>query len=152
MIVTDFLVQQWWLVVVVVGSLCPLLIRFAREGIIPVLRTLDRRWIFLMMFWAILVPIYFIGVTGKTFPEVPSALSQATFDEIERLSPGDPVLMAWDFDPSSAGELTPMATAFVKHAAAKKLKMYFMTTWPGGPQMIEQSINTVLRADYPEMV
>jgi len=150
--VADFVVQQWWLVVLVIGSLLPLAVRFAREGVLPVLRDLDRRWIFLMMLWAILVPIYFIGVTGRTFPEVPSALSQAAFDEIEQLSPGDPVLMAWDFEPSSAGELTPMATAFAKHCAAKKLKMYFMTTWPAGPQMIEETIEKVLKADYPEMV
>ncbi len=37
------------------------------------------------MFWSVLLPIYFIGVTGRTFPEVPSALAHATFDEIDRL-------------------------------------------------------------------
>jgi hypothetical protein len=45
-----------------------------------------------------------------------------------------------------------MATAFVKHAAAKKLKMYFMALWPVGPQMIDDAINRVLKTDYPELV
>jgi hypothetical protein len=104
------------------------------------------------MLWAVLVPIYFIGLTGLTFPEVPGELAQATFNEIERLQEGDPILLSFDFDPASEGELGPMATAFVKHAAAKKLKMYFMALWPVGPQMIDDAINDVIRSDYPEMV
>jgi hypothetical protein len=82
---------------------------------------------------------------------VPGALSQATFDEIERLSPGDPVLMAFDYDPPSEGELTPMATAFVRHAAEKRLRMYFMALWPLGAQMIDNVIERVLRPDFPQL-
>jgi hypothetical protein len=126
--------------------------RFASGGVLETLRTLDRRWIFLLLLWAVLVPIYFIGVTGRTFPEVPSVLAQATFDEIDRLSPGDSVLLAFDYDPASEGELGPMATAFVRHAAEKKLRMYFMTLWPIGPQMIDSTIAKVITADFPDLV
>lgn len=148
----EFLVDQWWLVAVIVASLVPLARRFASGGLMPTLRTLDRRWIFLLLTWAVLVPIYFIGVTGQTFPEVPGALAQATFDEIERLEPGDPVLLAFDYDPPSEGELGPMATAFVKHAAEKGLRMYFLALWPLGAQMIDDTINRVIVADFPELV
>src|SRR5262245_4760042 len=149
---TDFLLNQWWLVLVVVASFVPLLLKVIREGLSRTLNELDRRWVFLMMMWAVLVPIYFIGVTGKTFPEVPSALSQAVFDEIEKLNPGDPVLLSFDFDPASAGELMPMATAFVKHTAEKKLKLYFMALWPVGAQMVDNTIDKVIKTDFPEMV
>jgi hypothetical protein len=104
------------------------------------------------MFWSVLLPIYYIGVTGHTFPEVPSALARATFDEIERLNEGDPILLAFDYDPGSEGELGPMATAFVKHAAAKGLKMYFTALWPVGAQMVDNTIDKVIRADYPRLV
>ncbi|PYR36563.1 MAG: hypothetical protein DMF90_09700, partial [Acidobacteria bacterium] len=90
--------------------------------------------------------------TGQTFPEVPSALAKATFDQIERLQEGDPVLMAFDYDPASEGELGPMGTAFTKHAASKKLKMYFMTLVPVGPQMIDNNIDKVIKADFPTLV
>ena len=113
----DFITQQWWLLVVIVASLAPLVARFVSKGVLSTLRTLDRRWIFLLMAWAVLVPIYYIGVTGQTFPEVPSALARATFDEIEKLREGDPILLSFDYDPGTEGELSPMATAFVKHAA-----------------------------------
>jgi hypothetical protein len=147
----DFVIHQWWLVAAVIASLIPLIAKFVKGGVLATLRTLDRRWIFLLMLWAVLVPIYFIGVTGHTFPEIPSALSQATFDEIERLNPGDPVLLSFDFDPASQGELAPMATAFVRHGAEKKLKLYFMALWPVGPQMIDNAIDKVL-TDFPQMV
>jgi hypothetical protein len=112
------------------------------------LTTIDRRWIFLLMALAVAVPI----LAQVQFPEIPTKLAQDTFDEIERLEEGDRVLMAFDFDPASEGELGPMATAFVRHAAEKKLRMYFLALWPVGPQMIDEAINKVIRADFPHLV
>lgn len=112
------------------------------------LRHLDRRWIFLMMGLAVAIPI----LLQLEFPEKPSKLAQDTFDEINALKPGDKVLMAWDFDPSTQGELGPMATAFALQCCEKKLKLYFITLLPVGPQMIEQTINNVIRKDFPDMV
>ena len=88
----EFLRDQWWVVAIFIATLAPLVRRFASVGAMETLRTLDRRWIFLLMLWSVLFPIYFIGVTGRTFPEVPGALAQATFDEIDRLAPGQYVL------------------------------------------------------------
>jgi hypothetical protein len=147
-----FLITQWWLVALLIGSFAPLALAVARQGILSTLRTLDRRWVFLMMLWAVLMPIYFIGVTGRTFPEVPSALAHATFDEIDRLSPGDPILLAFDYEPGTEGELGPMATAFTKHAASKRLRMYFITLVPLGAQMIDDVVRKVITADYPHLV
>ena len=45
-----------------------------------------------------------------------------------------------------------MATAFVRHCCEKKLKIYFIALWPVGPQMIDDSINKVIKTDFPEMV
>jgi hypothetical protein len=150
--VSDFIREHWWLPAVVIASLAPLAWKFITQGFLSTLRSLDRRWIFLLMFWAVLVPIYYVSVTGHTFPEIPSALAQATFDEIENLKEGDPVLLSFDYDPASEGELQPMATAFVKHAAEKKLKMYFMALWPVGAQMADATIDNVIKADFPQMV
>jgi len=112
------------------------------------LQNLDRRWIYLLMGLSIAIPI----LIQLQFPEKPLALSQAVFDEIEKLPPGSPVLMAWDFDPSGEGELKPMATAFVRHCCERRLKMYFVTLWPAGPQMIDDSIREVIQQDFPDLV
>lgn len=114
---------------------------------IDFLNNLDRRWIFLAMGLSVLIPI----LLKTEFPETATAQSQAVFDEVEKLKPGDKVLMAWDWDPASAGELEPMATAFALHCASKKLKLYFMAIYPLGSQMSENTINDVIKVDFPDM-
>ena len=115
---------------------------------IETLQNLDRRWIFLMMAIAVAVPILF----GLQFPEQPSQLAEDVFEQIEDLKAGDKVLMAWDYEPSTEGELDPMATAFARHCCEKKVKMYFITLVPVGPQMIDRTFDKVILADFPELV
>ncbi len=112
---------------------------------------LDRRWIFLLMLLSVAIPVFVIGKTKRTFPEKALPLATAVFDEIEKLEEGDRVLLAFDFDPGSEGELGPMATAFARHCCEKKLKMYFMALWPVGVQMIDDNIRKVIEPDFPEM-
>jgi len=109
---------------------------------------LDRRWVFLLMLVAVAVPI----LLELRFPEKPTPLVQATFDEIEKLPEGSKVLLVWDWDPASEGELAPMATAFTLHCCAKKHKMVFMALWPLGPQMIDDTVERVIKADFPHLV
>jgi len=111
-------------------------------------KNLDRRWIFLLMFLSVAPPFLY----EKQFPEKPSGLAAAVFEEMEALDEGDRVLLAFDFDPASEGELGPMATAFVRHCCEKKLRMYFMALWPVGEQMITDNITKVIRADFPHLV
>jgi hypothetical protein len=110
------------------------------------LKNLDRRWVFLLMAIAVSLPI----LLQLSFPEKVSKLSRDAFAEVEKLKPGDKVMLSLDFDPSSAGELTPMATAFTYHCAKRGAKIYYMALWPVGPQMIEESITKVIKADFPD--
>lgn len=111
-----------------------------------ILRTLDRRWVFLLMFLAIATPI----LLRVTFPEKPSNMVNDVFAAIDRLPEGSKVLMAWDFDPGSRGELEPMASAFTRHCAEKKLKMYYMALWPLAVPMIQDSVR-ILEKEYPNL-
>ena len=112
------------------------------------LANLDRRWIFLLMGLSVGIPV----LLELKFPEKPTQLAQNVFDEIDKLTPGDKVMLAFDFDPSSEGELGPMATAFVRHCCEKRLKMYFLALWPVGPQMINENIDKVIKADFPRLI
>jgi len=109
------------------------------------LSQLDRRWIFLLMFLAVGVPI----LVGLTLPESPSDMVRNVYDAIENLPEGSNVLLSFDFDPASSGELEPMAAAFTRHCAERHHKLYFMTLWSPGVPMVQNHIET-LREEYPD--
>jgi len=109
---------------------------------------LDRRWIFLMMLLAVAIPI----LCQWRFPETPTPLVRDTFHAVDDLPEGSDILLAWDYDPASEGELGPMATAFARHCCEKKHKMYFIALWPVGPQLIDDTINRVIKSDFPHLV
>lgn len=112
------------------------------------LKNLDRRYIFLLMLLAVGIPILF----QVQFPEKPSGIARDVFNEVEQLKEGDKVLLAFDFDPASEGELAPMATSFVRHCCEKKVKLYFLALWPVGPQMVDDTIDRVIKKDFPQLV
>ena len=101
-----------------------------------------------LMALAVAVPI----LLQFTPPEKATPIVRDAFETIEALDEGDRVYMAFDFDPASAGELQPMATAFVRHACEKKLKIYFTALWPVGPQFIKNAERDVISRDFPDMV
>ncbi len=110
---------------------------------------IDRRWIFLAMFAAVAAPILWVGVTGKTFPEAPTPAVQGAFDAVESLPSGARVLVSMDFDPASAGELQPMATAIVRHCVLRGHRICAMTLWPAGGPIIDGTMQDVL-GDRPD--
>jgi len=112
------------------------------------LQTLDRRWIFLAMGLAVALPILF----EARFPEKATAIAERAFKTVNDLPDGSRVLLAFDFDPASEPELGPMATSLVRHCAMRGYKMYFITLWPFGPQMIADKLREVVRADFPQLV
>ncbi len=112
---------------------------------IKFLSNLDRRWIFLVMAVSVMTPI----ACRMQFPESPGPLAQKVFDKIEALPNGSKILFAFDYDPGSAPELQPMATAMVWHAATKGHKLYFMALWPLGANMIKDTVDQVLKKEFP---
>lgn len=110
------------------------------------LRNLDRRWIFLLMAVAILVPM----LAQFRAPERVGPLTQRVFDKIESLPPESPILFAFDYDPGSEPELGPMATALLWHAARKGHKLYCLALWPVGAEMCDDTIEAVLKVDFSD--
>lgn len=109
------------------------------------LAQLDRRWIFLLVLIAVSVPL----LLGLRFPERPSGMVRNVFQQVEGLEDGSVVLMAFDYDPPSQGELRPMAAAFTRHCAEKRHKMIFLTLWPQGTPMIQDNVE-ILKQEYPD--
>jgi len=99
------------------------------------------------MFLAIAIPI----LARLVFPEVVSKQAKMVFDAIDDLPDGSNVLLSYDFDPASQGELLPMAQAFTRHCSIKGHKQYYMALWPLGSPMVDLSIDTI-EDEYPDMV
>ena len=112
-----------------------------------ILKNLDRRWIFLAMFLGVAIPI----LARLVFPEEVSKQSKMVFDAVDELPDGSNILLSYDFDPASQGELLPMAQAFTRHCSIKGHKQYYMALWPLGSPMVDLSIVTI-NEEYPDMV
>lgn len=108
------------------------------------LDTLDRRWIFLAIALSVIIPL----IRKSVFPEKASPLVQSVFDYIEELPADSKVLLSCDYDPGSAPELQPMATAVARHLCERKHKIYFMALWPVGPEMVNRTVRDVIEI-YP---
>jgi len=92
----------------------------------------DRRIIFLLVFLGALIPIIRpIGLGVQISPPV-----EAVFDAVERLRPGDAILLSFDYGPSDGPELDPMANAILRHCHKKGVKVVGISLFPlGGVDM-----------------
>lgn len=105
-------------------------------GWLGVLERFDRRWIFLFMALAVVVPLYFpIGLPIK-----PSAMTRAAYAPIEDLKAGDVVLISLDCDPASTPELEPFYRAAVLQLKRRDVRIVFVTLWYAAPPLIERWI------------
>lgn len=105
-----------------------------------------RRMIFSLMFFAVALPILF----PVRFADRQSEMTRRAFDAIEALPEGSKVLVSFDFDPSSEGELQPMANSFLHHLASRRHKLYFLALWPLGEAKARETIEKVLRRHHPD--
>ncbi len=113
---------------------------------LSLLERIDRRVIFLLMGLAVSIPILFpLPLDYK-----PSRLAQSVFDAIDQLPEGSRVCISYDYDPASAGELQPMATAMLYQAAMKKHKIFFMALWGPGKTLGSEGVQQILLKYRPE--
>ena len=114
-----------------------------RRGITSAIRSLaesagrvDRRIIFLFIAFAVALPLLFpLNLMVRVSRE-----ARAYFDEIERLQPGDAILVSIDYEPDTMAELDPMTLATLRHAFRKDLKVLVLTNYAGGVGIAERML------------
>jgi hypothetical protein len=112
------------------------------QNILKKLEHLDKRWVFLLVALAVLIPLI---VPVRT----PMTVSQTTkdyYEQIEKLPAGSLVLLSCDYDPGSKAELYPMTVATLRHLFRKDLRIVMLSLWPAGPPMVELALDE-LRAE-----
>ena len=95
-------------------------------------QNMDRRWIFLGMALAIVLPLLY----PVNFPFKIDERVESIYDRIEELEPGDTVFISADFDPASRPELEPFYRANLHHLFAKDVKVVIGSLWPFAPPMV----------------
>ncbi len=106
---------------------------------------LDRRWIFLTIALAVIIPLAFHLV----FPVLTSPIVQNIFDKVDSLPPGSRVLVSADYGPSTVPENQPMLDAIARHALHQGLKVYFISLWATGPPMLSTMREDVIDTNFP---
>lgn len=93
---------------------------------------MDRRWVFLGMAIAIMIPML---IPLPMDFEVDERV-QSLYDELEALPEGSTILLSADFGPSSRPEMEPFYRANLDHMFRKDVKIVMLTLWEYAPPLV----------------
>ena len=111
----------------------------AHRPLLEGLEFIDRRWIFLLLAFAIVLPLLF----PIPLPLYVTPMVQGLYDTIENLPEGSIVLVSADYDPSGKPELEPFHVALMHQLARKNVRVVMMTLWAAAPPLVEHVLDTV---------
>ncbi|MBC7243685.1 MAG: hypothetical protein H5T60_14720, partial [Anaerolineae bacterium] len=84
---------------------------------------------------------WFTGA-ARTIPDPVNA----AYEAVEELAPDDAVVVAFDFDPSTAGEMEPLAQVLTEHLMARGARIIAVSTLPAGPQVAQDILDQAAAA------
>ena len=116
-------------------------------GFVDKLLNIDRRWLFLLVFLGVALPIIMpIGL-----PVTTTGSTRSAFEYIDALKPGDTVILSYDYGPSSAPENDPMAEGIMRQCFLKRIRVVILALYPlGGLQLASNSLAKV-SAEFPNL-
>jgi hypothetical protein len=106
------------------------------------LQKFDRRWIFLAMGVAIVIPLF----VPLNLPIRASTMVKSAYYAVEDLQPGAVVLVSLDLDPASTPELEPYYRAVMYQLKHMRAKVVIVTTWYAAPPLVERWIRQTVEA------
>ena len=118
------------------------------NAILAVLRSLDRRWIFLAVGLLVILPLAF---GFHIAPVVPSHRAKGFYDAIERLPEGSTVLVAGDYDPGTRAENYPMHLAATRQLMRRNIKIIGVELYPAGVPLADDVLR-IVAAEYGKKI
>ncbi|MDI6783114.1 MAG: hypothetical protein QME64_03345 [bacterium] len=103
------------------------------------LAKIDRRIIFLVVFIAISIPIFF----PLNLPVFITKEVRGVYDEIDQLPPGSAVMLVFDYEPAATPECDPMATALLRHCFSRNLRVIGTTLYTSGSGIAERLLTQI---------
>ena len=105
---------------------------------------IDRRWIFLVIGLAVLLPLFFpLGLPIRA-----TNATQRVYDAVEEIEPNSKVLVSFEYGPSTKPEIHPMAIAILRHLFTNNQKVYVTCLWPDGQFMAEDALTEIAEEEY----
>ena len=104
----------------------------------------DRRWIFLIIGFVVIIPLFFpLGLPIRA-----TATTQQAYDAIDGLPKGSKILLSCEYGPSTKPEIHPMVMAVLRHLFKNEHKVYVTCLWPDGQFLAEEALNQVAVEEY----
>ena len=105
------------------------------------LAKVDRRWIFLIIGFVVLIPLIY----PLALPIRPGKDSKEVYDFVEGLADSSKVLLSCEYGPSTKPEIHPMVTSLLHHLFSldRGHKVYVVCLWPDGQFMAEEALEEV---------
>lgn len=97
------------------------------------IQNVDRRWLYVLVFIAVAFPILKpLGLPVEVQPE-----TRGIYDAIEKLKPGDVMLLAPEYGTPVMTEIEPMIEAVFRHAVKKSVKVILFGISVEGPSLAQ---------------
>jgi hypothetical protein len=110
-----------------------------RENIFLRLQRIDRRWIYLILWLVIMLPLIFpFKIQPRPTPPV-----EQLFNYIDTMPENKALVISVDFTPDTRAELQPMVIALLRHAFAIKRRVGILTMQVYGLGLAEEAIQQV---------
>jgi hypothetical protein len=105
---------------------------------------LDRRWIYLLVAIAVIVPF----IIPMRFPVSVTPEVRSFFQAVDELPDSSTVMLVFDYYPSTIAECEPMTVAAARHLFQKDCRVITLSNIPlGGPSMAE-AVTRRIAAEY----
>ncbi len=110
-----------------------------RENILIRLQKIDRRWIYLVLWLVVMIPLLF---PFRIKPQ-PSSTVEKLFNYIDTMPENKALAISVDFTPDTRAELQPMVVALMRHAFAQKRRVGILAISVYGLGLAEEAIQQV---------
>jgi hypothetical protein len=108
------------------------------------LSQIDRRWIYLLVWIAVIIPLIF----PSSFPIGVTPEAKQLYDAVQALPDSSAVMLTFDVYPNALAETEPMARAALHHLFRKNIKIVTVSTIPLGGPSIAERVTRDLAAQY----
>jgi len=106
------------------------------------LLNIDRKVVYVIIFLSVALPFFLNPVVDIQ----PTKWVSAVYDEMEEAArTNKPIIIGFDYDPSTLAELDPMAKALLRHAFSRNIKVLGLNFIPNGTSLAATTMDDVAK-------